>query len=120
MRLKVWSTGYNSEENVEKGQYVEEGGEAMINVLIEKENSAPNRVKCQKHTKIKDVTWWVLVGDSQNNLLAMKKVSVKRKVELKLQIDVPENLDRNQVRVYLVADSYLGLDQVETVKFKVK
>ena len=69
MRLKVWSTAYNSEEKMEKGQYVENGGEAMINVLIEKENSAPNRVKCQKHTKIKDVTWWVLVGDSQNNLL---------------------------------------------------
>jgi hypothetical protein len=50
---------------------------------------------CQKHTKIKDVTWWVLVGDSKNNLLAMKKVSVKKKVELKLQIDVPDNIDKN-------------------------
>jgi len=77
-------------------------------------------VKCQKHTKIKDVTWWVVVGDKNNNLLAMKKVSVKKKVELKLQIDVPDNLDRNQVNVYLIADSYVGLDQVETVKFKIK
>jgi pre-mRNA-splicing helicase BRR2 len=77
-------------------------------------------VKCQKHTKIKDVTWWVVVGDKNNNLLAMKKVSVKKKVELKLQIDVPDNLDRNQVNVYLMADSYVGLDQVETVKFKIK
>ncbi len=77
-------------------------------------------MKCQKHTKIKDVTWWVVVGDKNNNLLAMKKVSVKKKVELKLQIDVPDNLDRNQVNVYLMADSYVGLDQVETVKFKIK
>lgn len=92
----------------------------MIHVEIEKENNAPNRVKCQKHTKIKDVTWWVVVGDKNNNLLAMKKVSVKKKVELKLQIDVPDNLDRNQVNVYLMADSYVGLDQVETVKFKIK
>jgi pre-mRNA-splicing helicase BRR2 len=66
------------------------------------------------------VTWWVVVGDKNNNLLAMKKVSVKKKVELKLQIDVPDNLDRNQVNVYLIADSYVGLDQVETVKFKIK
>jgi pre-mRNA-splicing helicase BRR2 len=66
------------------------------------------------------VTWWVVVGDKNNNLLAMKKVSVKKKVELKLQIDVPDNLDRNQVNVYLMADSYVGLDQVETVKFKIK
>ena len=77
-------------------------------------------MKCQKHTKIKDVTWWVVIGDKNNNLLAMKKVSVKKKVELKLQIDVPDNLDRNQVSVYLMADSYVGLDQVETVKFKIK
>jgi len=43
----------------------------------------------QKHTKIKDVTWWVLVGDAKNNLLALKKVSIKKKVELKIQIDLP-------------------------------
>jgi pre-mRNA-splicing helicase BRR2 len=67
---------------------------------------------CQKHTKIKDVTWWVLIGDHQNNLLATKKVSVKKKVELKLQIDVPDNLERNYVSVYLMADSYVGLDQI--------
>lgn len=47
----------------------------------------------QKNTKIKDVTWWLLVGDRKNNLLAVKKVSIKRKVEVKLQIDVPDTLD---------------------------
>jgi Sec63 Brl domain len=64
----------------------------MINIQIEKENNTPNRVMCQKHTKIKDVTWWVLVGDNQNHLLSLKKVSVKKKVQIKLQIDVPDNL----------------------------
>lgn len=92
----------------------------MIHVEIEKENNSPNRVMCQKHTKIKDVTWWVLIGDKKNNLLAMKKVSVKKKVELKLQIDLPDNLERNYVSVYLMADSYVGLDQVEDVRFKIK
>ncbi len=43
----------------------------------------------QKHTKIKDVTWWILIGDNQNNVLGMKKVSVNKKVQIKLQIDVP-------------------------------
>lgn len=77
-------------------------------------------MKCQKHTKIKDVTWWVLVGDSKNNLLSLKKVSVKKKVQIKLQIDIPDNVESNSVSVYLMADSYIGLDQVERVKFKIK
>ena len=49
---------------MEKGKYVEEGGEAMLNIAIEKENNCSNRVMIQKHTKIKDVTWWIVVGDN--------------------------------------------------------
>jgi hypothetical protein len=43
----------------------------------------------QKHKKIKDANWWVLIGDTDNNLLALKKVSVRKKINFKLQIDVP-------------------------------
>jgi hypothetical protein len=52
-----------------------------------------------------------MVGDTDNNLLALKKVSVKKKVTLKMQIDVPENLKRTKIFCYLLADSYIGLDQ---------
>jgi len=65
---------------------IEEGGEAMLYIEIEKENDCSNRVLIQKHTKTKDVTWWVVVADTNNHLLALKKVSVKRKVKLKVQI----------------------------------
>jgi hypothetical protein len=65
----------------------------------------------QKHRKIKDVTWWVMIGDTDNNLLGLKKVSVKKKVTVKMQIDVPENLRRTKVYCYMLADSYIGLDQ---------
>lgn len=71
----------------------------------------------QKHQKIKDVTWWIVVGDNNNNLLGLKKVSVKRKVNLKVQIEVPSDLSKSKVYVYLMADSYIGLDQVHKVDF---
>ena len=71
----------------------------------------------QKHKKIKDVSWWILVGDSQNNLLTLKKISVKKKLNLKLQIDVPENIKKNKVILYLMADSYIGLDQCKRINF---
>ena len=92
----------------------------MLNITIEKENNCSNRVMIQKHTKIKDVTWWIVVGDRENNLLAMRKASIKKRVNLKLQIDLPNNLNKNGVFVYLMADSYVGLDQVVKVNFKIK
>jgi len=63
------------------------------------------------------VTWWVVIGDKHNNLLGLKKVSVKKKVNLKVQIEVPSDLSNNKVYVYLMADSYIGLDQVCQVNF---
>ena len=59
----------------------------MLNIFLEKQNpQSVNRLIVQKHQKIKDVTWWVVVGDKNNKLLGLKKVSVKRKVNIKLQI----------------------------------
>jgi len=61
-----------------------------------------------------------LIGDNKNNLLAVKKISVKKKIKFKVQIDLPEDLYSNNVSVYLMADSYVGLDQVQKVTFKIK
>lgn len=63
------------------------------------------------------MTWWVVIGDKHNNLLGLKKVSVKKKINLKVQIEVPSDLSNNKVYVYLMADSYIGLDQVCQVNF---
>jgi hypothetical protein len=67
---------------------------------------------------VKDVTWWVMIGDTNNNLLAIKKVSIKRKVNLEMQIDVPENLKATKIYAYLLADSYIGLDQAVELSLK--
>ena len=67
----------------------------------------------QKHKKIKDCTWWVLIADEDNRLLEMKKIVVKKFVRIKFQIDVPEN---SRIGVYLMADSYVGLDQFHDMK----
>jgi hypothetical protein len=41
-------------------------------------------------------------------------------MDLKLQIDVPEDLTKSEVHVYLLADSYIGLDQIQKVNFKLQ
>jgi len=62
----------------------------------------------------------VLIGDNNNHLLSLKKISIRKRVELKLQIDVPEDLNRGEVHVYLLSDSYIGLDQVQRINFKIQ
>jgi hypothetical protein len=37
-----------------------------------------------------------------------------------MQIDLPDDLRKNPVTVYLMADSYTGLDQQLKVQFKIK
>lgn len=59
-----------------------------------------------------------MIGDTDNNLLALKKASVKKRVSIKVQIDVPDNLKKTKVHVYLMADSYIGLDQALELKLK--
>jgi hypothetical protein len=59
-----------------------------------------------------------VIGDTDNNLLALKKASVKKRVSIKVQIDVPDNLKKTKVHVYLMADSYIGLDQALELKLK--
>jgi len=87
MKIDVKARNFDSEDNVENDKAIEEGGEAVLNIYLEKQNpEVPNRLLVQKHQKIKDVTWWIIVGDKNNRLLGLKKVSVKRKMNLKVQI----------------------------------
>ena len=119
MKVKTRVRKFNADTNCEEDGKIEEGGEAIVITEIVKENSeVPNRMTVQLHKKIKDVTWWVLIGDTNNNLLGVKKVAAKKRVTLKMQIDVPENLTSTKVHVYLLADSYIGLDQVQQLNFK--
>jgi hypothetical protein len=63
-----------------------EGDEAIVYVEVCKENNCSNRLVVQRHSKIKDVTWWILIGDKNNNLLGFKKISIKKRVNIKIQI----------------------------------
>lgn len=119
MKIRVSVKNFDSETNTENNEDFVEGGEALVSVDLFKQNfNIDNRVIVQKHKKIKDVTWWIAIGDTDNNLLALKKVSVKKRVNLKIQIDVPDNLKKTKIHAYLMADSYIGLDQALQLKFK--
>ena len=59
----------------------------------------------------KTESWWVVVGDElTKTLLAIKRVTVTRRLELKLEFVVPTP-GHHQLKCYLMCDSYVGVDQ---------
>jgi pre-mRNA-splicing helicase BRR2 len=57
----------------------------------------------------KTENWWLVVG-GESSLLAIKKVSFGKKLELKLEYIVPEP-GKQDLKLYLISDSYVGVDQ---------
>ncbi|KAL6715877.1 Pre-mRNA-splicing helicase BRR2 [Lecanora helva] len=55
--------------------------------------------------------WWLVVGDEESkNLFAIKRVTVGRKLETRLEF-VPTKVGEQELRLYLMCDSYVGVDQ---------
>ena len=60
----------------------------------------------------KTENWWLVVGDEESKtLLAIKRVTVARKrVDVRLEFTVPEP-GKKKLMLYLMCDSYVGVDQ---------
>lgn len=55
--------------------------------------------------------WWLVIGDPKAaTLLAIKRITVGRKLELKLEFAV-QSAGKHELRLYLMSDSYVGVDQ---------
>ena len=63
--------------------------------------------------KPKDEGWFLIIGDVENkDLVALKRVPcVRGKSTVQMAVYRPENVGRVIYTVYLMSDSYLGLDQ---------
>ena len=60
--------------------------------------------------------WWLVVGDEESkNLLAIKRVTVGRKLDTRLEF-VPTKVGEQELRLYLMCDSYVGVDQDPSFK----
>lgn len=59
----------------------------------------------------KTENWWVVVGDeASKTLLAIKRVTIAKKLEMKLEFVVPTP-GTHELKCYLMCDSYVGVDQ---------
>lgn len=55
--------------------------------------------------------WWLVVGDEKTrNLLAIKRVTIGRELEVRLEYTVPA-AGEHRLKLLLMSDSYVGVDQ---------
>ncbi|WWC58973.1 uncharacterized protein I303_101518 [Kwoniella dejecticola CBS 10117] len=58
----------------------------------------------------KMISWWIVVGDDKSKqLYAIKKVTIKAKLNTKLEFNLPQG--SHDLKLYLICDSYSGADQ---------
>ena len=60
------------------------------------------------YPKKKMVNWWLVVGDASRQLLAIKRVTVKRTLNVKLDVTLTKG--EHALKLYVICDSYMGAD----------
>eukprot|EP00118_Oscarella_pearsei_P012972 m.99162 g.99162 ORF g.99162 m.99162 type:complete len:116 (+) comp37045_c0_seq1:6427-6774(+) len=84
------------------------------------------RVESKAHApcfpKAKDEGWWLVLGDVESGeLVALKRVGFVRKTtRINLAFYTPETAGRKIYTLYVMSDSYLGLDQQHDINVEMK
>ena len=106
------------EFEVEEGE-VTAGSPAYLKVKLEREMDEDEEgepdisVHAPFYPAKKMENWWLVVGGANNSLLAIKKVTIGRKLDLRLEYVVPTP-GKHELTLYLMSDSYVGVDQDPT------
>ncbi|TKY49340.1 ATP-dependent helicase [Spatholobus suberectus] len=94
---------------------VQAGEDVTVLVTLERDLEGKTElgpVDAPRYPKAKEEGWWLVVGDTKTNLLlAIKRVSLQRKLKAKLEFAAPADTGRKSYALYFMCDSYLGCDQ---------
>ena len=94
---------------------VRTGEDITICVTLERDidsKTEVGHVDAPRYPKAKEEGWWLVVGDTKtNSLLAIKRVSLQRKLKAKLQFAAPTDPGKKSYILYFMCDSYMGCDQ---------
>lgn len=101
------------------------GGSARIAVRLGRdameEEGTLGPVYAPFYPKEKEESWWLVVGGPGNSLVAIKRITIaKASVNVKLDVELGEEVGTFDYSLYLMSDSYQGCDQEYNVKLNVK
>jgi pre-mRNA-splicing helicase BRR2 len=112
------------EFEVEDENNIRAGEPAYLKIRIEREMEEDEEFDPTVHAPFypgkKSENWWLVVGEeSTATLLAIKRVTVGRNLNLKLEFTVPTP-GRHDLKLFLMSDSYVGVDQEPTFSVMVE
>lgn len=99
------------------------GAPAYLDVTVTREMDEDDQPQTTVHAPFfpadKPEAWWLVVGEeSTKSLLAIKRVTIQRELKTKLEYVVPTQ-GEHVLTLYLMSDSYMGVDQAPTFKVDV-
>jgi pre-mRNA-splicing helicase BRR2 len=101
---------------LEEEDSVVAGSPAHIKVKIEREvddDEVDTMVHAPFYPQTKMENWWLVVGEeATKSLLAIKRVTIGRRLDIKLEYVVPTP-GKHEVKLFLMSDSYVGVDLEE-------
>ncbi|KAI5838977.1 putative pre-mRNA splicing helicase [Morchella snyderi] len=103
------------EYELEDEDSVVAGSPAYIKVKIVREHDESKEVDTTVHApfypQTKMENWWLVVGEqATKNLLAIKRITIGKKLDVRLEYVVPTP-GKHELKLYLMSDSYIGVDQ---------
>ncbi|KAL0638958.1 Pre-mRNA-splicing helicase BRR2 [Maublancomyces gigas] len=107
------------EHELEDEDTIVAGSPAYIKVKIEREvddevKEVDTTVHAPFYPQTKMENWWLVVGEEgSKNLLAIKRVTIGKKLDIRLEYVVPTP-GKHKLSLYLMSDSYVGVDQEQS------
>ncbi|KKA23733.1 Pre-mRNA splicing helicase [Rasamsonia emersonii CBS 393.64] len=103
---------------VEDPENITAGEPAYLKIKVEREVEEDEEPDTTVHAPFypgkKMENWWLVVGEEKTkSLLAIKRVTISRKLEMRLEYVVPTP-GEHELTLYLMSDSYVGVDQAPT------
>jgi len=103
------------EHEIEDEDEIRSNEPAYLNIRIQRNIEEDDEVDPTVHAPFypakKMENWWLVVGEeSTKSLLAIKRVTILRKLDVKLEFTVPTE-GKHDLKLYLMSDSYMGVDQ---------
>ena len=119
VNYKLYALDQNTGDRI-YNQPLIENGDAQISVTLTKYNDTKNNlVVYSRYPKIKNCRWFIILGNVKTNeVLAFEKVAFKEKRNCKINFTVPKNIDEDSIKLYIMSDSYFGLDQEYNINLK--
>jgi pre-mRNA-splicing helicase BRR2 len=83
--------------------------QVQLRVLLERQRES-GPVCAPRYPAPKQELWWLVVGDSNDNLLAIKRVTFGNRHQSTLNMEcLPSG--KHELKLMFMCDSYLGCDQ---------